>query len=67
MIHSWRDELLPDVGVDLWDTRWSDYEAHGNTLEVRSPGAILLPVKCAMFWEGNRKLLAKVSTLNCVE
>ena len=67
MIHSWRDELLPDVGVDLWDTRWSDYEAHGHTLEVRSPGAILLPVKCAMFWEGNRKLLAKVSTLNCVE
>jgi len=60
MIHSWREELLPEVSLDLSDTRWSDYEVCGEVLDVWCPGAVLLPVKCAMFWEGNKKLLAKV-------
>ena len=63
MIRSWKDELLPDGGLDLSDTRWSDYEVCGVPLEVRCPGAVLLPVKCALFWEGNKKLLAKVSSV----
>lgn len=61
MIHSWREELLPDVGLDLSDTRWSDYEVCGDALDLHCPGTVLLPVKCAMYWEGNKKLLAKVS------
>lgn len=60
MIDSWREELLPDAGLDLSDTRWSDYEICGDILDVECPGAVLLPVKCAMLWEGNKKLLAKV-------
>lgn len=62
MIHSWSEELLPDSGLDLSETRWSDYEMCGDALDLQCPGAILLPVKCAMFWEGNKKLLAKVSS-----
>ena len=61
MFLSWRDELLPEDSLDLSDTRWSDYEVCGDVLAVRCPGAVLLPVKCAIFWEGNKKLLAKVS------
>ena len=61
MFLSWRDELLPEDSLDLSDTRWSDYEVCGDALAVRCAGAVLLPVKCAMFWEGNKKLLAKVS------
>ena len=63
MIHSWREELLPDPGLDLSDTRWSDYEICGDILDMECPGVVLLPVKCAMFWEGNKKLLAKVSSV----
>lgn len=65
MIHSWREELLPDAGLDLTDTRWSDYEVCGDALDVRCPGTVLLPVRCAMFWEGNKKLVAKVSIVKC--
>lgn len=60
MFLSWRDELLPEDSLDLSDTRWCDYEVCGDVLAVRCPGAVLVPVKCAMFWEGNKKLLAKV-------
>ncbi|XP_078356084.1 uncharacterized protein LOC144640891 isoform X2 [Oculina patagonica] len=60
MIHSWKEELLPDAELDLSDTRWSDYEICGDVLDVQCPGAVLLPVKCALLWEGNKKLLAKV-------
>lgn len=60
MIHSWREELLPDHDLDLSDTRWSDYEICGDILDMECPGVVLLPVKCAMLWEGNKKLLAKV-------
>ena len=63
MIHSWREELLSDPGLDLSETRWSDYEICGDILDVECPGAVLLPVKCAMLWEGNKKLLAKVSNV----
>ena len=61
MIQTWREELLPDPGLNLSHTRWSDYELCGDALNVQCPGAVLLPVKCAVFWEGNKKLLAKVS------
>ncbi|XP_068743915.1 inactive tyrosine-protein kinase PEAK1-like isoform X1 [Montipora capricornis] len=60
MIDSWLEELLSDNGLDLSDTRWSDYEVCGEALDIKCPGAVLVPVKCAMFWEGNKKLLAKV-------
>ncbi|XP_022809049.1 flocculation protein FLO11-like isoform X2 [Stylophora pistillata] len=60
VIHSWRRELLPDPELNLSDTRWSDYELCGDALSVQCPGAVLLPVKCAVYWEGNKKLLAKV-------
>lgn len=63
MIESWRGELLPDPELNLSDTRWSDYELCGDALSVQCHGAVLLPVKCAMFWEGNKKLLAKVSVV----
>ena len=65
MIHSWREELMPDPGLDLSNTRWSDYQICGDILDVKCPGAVLLPVKCAMLWEGNKKLLAKVSSVKC--
>lgn len=67
MIHAWRMELLPDPGLDLSETRWSDYEICGDLLDVECPGAVLLPVKCAMLWEGNKKLLAKVSSEQCTD
>lgn len=65
MILSWRDELLPDLNLNLSSTRWSDYEVCGDTLVMRCSGAVLVPVKCAVFWEGNKKLLAKVRSLKC--
>lgn len=67
MIYAWREELLPDPGLDLSETRWSDYEICGDILDVECPGAVLLPVKCAMLWEGNKKLLAKVSSVKCTD
>ena len=61
MINSWSAELLPDVNLDLSDTKWSDYEVCGELFDIKCAGAVLVPVKCAKFWEGNKKLLAKVS------
>ncbi|XP_067037034.1 inactive tyrosine-protein kinase PEAK1-like isoform X2 [Acropora muricata] len=60
MINSWSAELLPDVNLDLSDTKWSDYEVCGELFDIKCAGAVLVPVKCAKFWEGNKKLLAKV-------
>ena len=61
MLNCWREELLPHEDLDLSDTRWSDYEMSEGLLDVQCPGAVLVPVKCAKFWKGNKKLLAKVS------
>lgn len=61
MINSWSAELLPDVNLDLSDTKWSDYEVCGELFDIKCAGAVLVLVKCAKFWEGNKKLLAKVS------
>jgi hypothetical protein len=60
MISSSRAALLPGDGIDLANTKWSDYVVCGSAMDVEAPGAVILPVVCPKI-DKELTLLAKVS------